>query len=221
MRRSASVQLTILSAASLALVACSKAPPEGETVFSTTEACMEAFGSNGQSACSTAFTEARTAHLATAPRFADAARCEAETGGRCEEVGKPGLVSYAIPVMAGVLLGRALADGSRPVLPVYGARAPNCPPSAQPASTGQATPGAPPAAECPPPGRSGSSTSSSGSRTHYWFGGQHMGSSDAAGSARALSPSATGTSALSGPASPSVARGGLGAAGRGFASASS
>ena len=206
MRRSATVHLTLLSAASLALVACSKAPPEGETIFSTTEACTQAFGRDGDAACTQAFTEARATHLATAPRFTDVAGCETETGGRCEEVGRPGIASYAIPVMAGVLLGRALADGSRSVLPVYGGRAPNCPPGAQP------TP------ECPAPARS--SSSGSGYR-HYWFGGRHMGSSEGVGAARALSPSATGASALARPSSPAVARGGLGSAGRGFSSASS
>ncbi len=209
MRRSTAVHLTLLSAASLAMVSCSKAPPAGETVYSSTEACTQAFGSDGQAACATAFTEARATHLATAPRFPDTARCEAETGGRCEEVGKPGIISYAVPVMAGVLLGRALADGSRPVLPVYGGRAPNCPPGAQP------TP------ECPAQRSSSTSSSGTSSRVNYWFGGTHMGSSDGSGAARAMAPSTAGANALAGPASPAVARGGLGAAGRGFASVSS
>jgi hypothetical protein len=214
MRRSATVRLTLLSAASLALVACGEdpEPPQAETLFSSEAACRQAFRGEGDAACAAAFAEASAAHLATAPRFPDQAGCEAETGGRCEVVGKPGFASYAMPAMAGVLLGRVLADGSRGVLPVYGG----------PPPPGCAA-GQPPSAECPPRSSS-SSPSSGGGRGNYYFGSNYVGHAEAQGQARGFTPSARGSQALMAtpaPAPGSVARGGLGSAGRAFSSVGS
>lgn len=205
MRRSAAVRLTLLSAASVALLACGEdGPPEGETLFTNEAACREAFRNAADEECREAFRIAEANHLATAPRFPDTARCEAETGGPCEVVGRPGLASYAIPVMAGVLLGRAAsAGGPRNVLPVYGGRPPaQCTP--QPG--GPPPPGPP---ECP---RTGGTTSRS-----YFFGGNYVGSTDAQGRTRAFTPSARGSQALAPrPSTGTTARGGVGATGRSF-----
>lgn len=201
MRRSAAVRLTLLSAASVALLACGEdGPPEGETLFANEAACREAFRNAADAECREAFRLAEAQHLATAPRFPDTARCEAETGGPCETVGRPGLAAYAIPVMAGVLLGRAAAGGGpRNVLPVYGGRPP-----------AQCAPGAPPSPECPP-------RSSSGGARAFYFGGNYVGSADGQARTRAFTPSARGTQALAPrPSSGTTARGGIGATGRSF-----
>lgn len=210
MRRSATIRLTLLSAASLAMAGCGGDPTTEDTIFGTEAACIRAYGSDGEAACRESFAAAAAEHRATAPRFTDMAACEAETGGRCETVaGKPGLAATIVPVMAGVLIGRALADASRPVMPVYGGR-PGCPP------------GAAPTPECQ--SRSGSSASGSGSgvRTSWSYAGQPVATTDGTGDARRATTTAAGAATLArvGTAG-TVTRGGLGSAGRAFASAGS
>lgn len=214
MRRTAAIHLTMLSAASLALVACGEDATNADTMFTSEAACVTAYGSEGASACQSAFSAARAEHQVSAPRFPDQARCQEETGGACEIQTRPGLASYAIPVMAGVLIGRTLADfGTRPVMPLYGGGTPACAP-------GATTP------ECRQGGSgSGSSTSSSsgGRGFHWYYAGSHVGSTaSATGDARGFTASPAGSQAMARVASaPSISRGGLGAAGRGFASVGS
>ena len=207
MRRTAAIQITLLSAASLALVACGEDATQNDTLFATRDACIRAYGDDGRAACEEAFRAAQVEHFATAPQFPDQAGCEAQTGGACQMASKPGLAAFAVPVMAGVLIGRALSDGgARPVMPVYGGGPQPCPP-------GATTP------ECQP--RSGSSSSGSGSRFNWYYGGSQIGTTAAAtGDARALTPSAGGTQAMARMAG-TTSRGGLGSAGRGFASVGS
>ena len=203
MRKTTAIRLTLLSAASLALVGCGDDATGQDTMFATEAACVQAYGSDGERACAESFRAAATEHLATAPHFADMAACEAETGGRCETAApKPGLATYVVPAMAGVLIGRALADSSRPVMPVYGGR-PGCAPGAS------ATP------EC-------QQRTNSGNRFSWFYAGSQIGSSDATGDARRVNTTPQGAATLSRVGTNgAVARGGLGAAGRGFASAAS
>ena len=203
MRKTRAIRLTLLSAASLALVGCGDDATNADTMFATEAACIQAYGSDGEAACRESFRAAAAEHEATAPRFADVAACEAETGGRCEATGpRPGTASTIVPLMAGVLIGRALADRSRPVVPVYGG-APGC------------LPGVPAAPGCQPPG-------SSGSRSSWYYAGRQVGTSDAAGVARRVTTTAAGAATLPGVGTGGVvSRGGLGAAGRGFSAASS
>jgi len=215
MRRTAAIRLTLLSAASLALVSCGEDATESDTMFAHEAACMAAYGDDGRRACAEAFSSARADHQVTAPRFPTQSTCETETGGNCEMAGKPGAPSYAIPVLAGVLIGRALAGGGgRAVMPLYAGGAPM-------------TPGCAPgsmAPECRQSSNTSSSSSSSGGRGAHWhYAGNHVGSTaGAAGDRRSFTASPTGTQAMTRMAStPTVSRGGLGAAGRSFSSVSS
>ena len=203
MRKTTAIRLTLLSAASLALAGCGDDAMSQDTMFANEAACIQAYGADGAAACRASFSAATAEHQATAPRFADVAACETETGGRCEATGlKPGIASTIIPVMAGVLIGRALADNSRPVMPLYGGR-PGC------------GPGAPGTPEC-------QQRTSSGSRFSWFYAGSQVGSSDATGDTRRVSTNAQGAGTLARVGTTgSISRGGLGAAGRGFSSVAS
>jgi len=226
MRRTAAIRLTLLSAASLAMVGCDDGPRQDVTehIVTTEAACRATFGSAARDACSAAFIEAEEEHLASAPRFADTAQCQAETASECRVITSPSLASYAIPVMTGVLIGRAIGGGPRGLLPVYGGQGlPPIPgqPFAPGCSPGSAAP------ECAQ--RSGSSGSSTGSGgggfrgARYAYAGRVVATGGATTeSARSVSPTAQGSEALSRVANTSsIARGGLGSAGRGFGSAAS
>ena len=207
MRKTTAIRLTLLSAASLAIVGCGEDRTAQDTVFANEAACIRAYGSDGEAACRESFRAATAEHEVTAPRFTDMAACETETGGRCETTRpRPGVASYVVPALAGVLIGRALTDNSRPVMPVYGGR-PGCPP------------GAPATPECQ---QQRTDSSSSGSSTSWFYAGRNIGSSDTAGEARRVNttPAGAATMAQVGT-SGTVTRGGLGSAGRGFASATS
>lgn len=232
MRRTAAIRLTLLSAASLAMVGCDDGPRTEvfEHVVTTEAACRATFGSEARDACSAAFTEAEDEHLASAPRFADTAQCEAETASQCRTITTPTLASYAIPVMTGVLIGRAIGGGPRGLLPVYGGQ--GLSPLGAPSSQALA-PGCPPGSAAPEcqqrSGNSGSGTSSSSSGgagfrgASYAYAGREVATGSAStASARAVTPTVQGTQALTRVANTSsIARGGLGSAGRGFGSASS
>ncbi len=208
MRKTTAIHLTLLSAASLAMVGCGDDRTSQDTMFADEAACIQAYGSDGEAACRETFRAAAAEHQATAPRFADVAACESQTGGTCQvaEGPKPGMASVILPVMAGVLIGRALSDNSRPVMPLYGGR-PGCPP------------GAPATPECQP--RS-SSSGTSGGRFSWYYAGSQVGTSDTSGGASRVSTNPQGAATLARVGTTgTVSRGGLGSAGRGFASASS
>ena len=206
MRKTTAIRLTLLSAASLALAGCGDDATSQDTMFATEAACIQAYGSDDEAACRESFRAAAAEHEATAPRFADVAACEVQTGGTCANAApRPGLAGYVIPAMAGVLIGRALADNSRPVMPVYGGR-PGCPP------------GAPATPECQL--RSGSG--SAGRGFSWFYAGSQVGSSDAAGGASRVNTNPQGAATLARVGTTgTISRGGLGSAGRGFASAGS
>ena len=218
MRRSTAVTITLLSTAAIALVWCGDGPtpPEGDTLFTSEDACRASFGSDDTAACRDAFADARQRHEATAPRFTERATCENQTGGECTSISQPNGTSLFIPVMAGVLIGRVLAGGGpRSVMPLYAGAQANCPPGVQPLPPGCAAP------------RTASSTSSSG-RGYYYSGGRYMGDSERTGATRNFSASSTGSSVLARGGSysgysgaSSIGRGGLGSTGRGFSSSSS
>jgi len=125
------------------------------------------------------FRSARRTHAETAPHFASAEECRAATGAECTPLdtgtaaiasGTPWASTAAsvfIPTMAGVMIGRALSDGSRGAMPVY---AGGLPPACQP--------GMPAIPGCPPPSSSSGSGSTGGRSSHYWYsGGSYAGSS--------------------------------------------
>lgn len=187
MRRSTTITLTLLAGAGLGLAYCNGGgEPDTEGVLETQAACVGRLGAEAVSECEDVFQSARATHAATAPRFDSADACRAATGTDCTPLSgepRPAGAPWAsasgvfIPVMAGVMIGRLLADGTRGATPVYaGGLPPGCLPG---------TPGP----NCPPPtssstSSSSSSSSSSGSSRRYWYsGGSYAGSSDGAGRA--------------------------------------
>ena len=191
MRRSRTIRLTLLAASAVALQACGEDVDAVDVVVADTAACIERFGAEAQADCDRAMADAQAQHLRTAPRFASVEACRETTGGDCQ-VTPATLPSdkallgtaagIAIPVMAGVLIGRMMENG-RTSMPLYAGRPP-----------GECPPGAPPAAGCTPP-RSGSSSSSSGSRFFY-SGSSYAGSASPGRGAATFTPSAATASSL-------------------------
>ncbi|WP_424814729.1 DUF1190 domain-containing protein [Roseococcus sp. YIM B11640] len=230
MRRSSAIRLTLLAASAVALQACGEDVDTTDFVVTDVASCVARYGSDAQAECEATFRQAEQQHLATAPRYASVAACEQATGGSCQA--SPGnqpadkaLLStgaaVAIPVLAGVMIGRMMNNGQgRVVSPLYaGAPPPECPPGVSPAPPG-----------CPAP-RSSSSSSSSGSRSSYYYSGSnYVGSTDSAvergrSSAFHATPAAASGiasgSSLGRGSSSTVSRGGFGSSARGYSSSSS
>jgi uncharacterized protein YgiB involved in biofilm formation len=136
MRRSRSIRLTLLAASAIALQACgSEDVDAADVVVPDLAACLERFGVAAQADCQRSFAEGQTRHIQTAPRFASVEACREATGGACEvtparaadkALVAPGLASVAIPVMAGLMIGRMLENGSgRVTVPLYSGRPPS------------------------------------------------------------------------------------------------
>jgi len=217
MRRSAAVTLTLLAGAGLSLAYCS-GDPDPEGVLETEAACVDRLGDDAATECAEVFQSARVAHAATAPRFDSAEACQAAIGTDCTPLDREPRASGAplasaagsvfIPAMAGVMIGRALADGTRGATPVY---AGGVPPACLPGVPG--APGCPPA---PSSGLGGSGSSAAGAGRRYWYsGGAFAGSSEGEGRAgfRRGSPSAGGEGLLSRGARSGGALGGSGRSG--------
>lgn len=185
MRRSATITLTLLAGAGLGLAYCDGGDQDAEGVLETQAACVGRLGDEAAAECAEVFQSARIAHAATAPRFDSADACRAATQADCTplaaEAPPGGVTPWAaaaapvfIPAMAGVLIGRALSDGTRGATPVYaGGLPPTC------------LPGAPGGGACPPSSSSsgGSSGGSGGGRRFWYSGGSYAGSSDGEGRA--------------------------------------
>lgn len=201
MRRSATITLTLLAGAGLGLAYCHN-EPDTDGVLESEAACVARLGDDAGSECADVFQSARRTHAATAPRFGSAEECRAATGADCtvldtvNAVAAPGApwasaaASVFIPTMAGVMIGRALSDGTRGALPVY---AGGLPPACQP--------GMPAIPGCPPPSSgSGSGSGTSGRSSRYWYsGGSYAGSSQDGGTGgfRRASTTAQGDGLLS------------------------
>ncbi|MGI4800238.1 MAG: DUF1190 domain-containing protein [Janthinobacterium lividum] len=186
MRRSATITLTLLAGAGLGLAYC-HTEPDTDGVLESEAACVARLGDDAGSDCAEVFQAARRTHAATAPHFGSAEECRAATGADCTVLdtgiaaSAPGTpwastaASVFIPAMAGVMIGRALSDGTRGALPVYaGAPPPVCQPGMPalpgclPQSSGSAT---------------GSGSSSNVGRGRYWYSGNSFaGSSQGGGS---------------------------------------
>ncbi len=231
MRRSTVVTLTILAASGAAIYAFSGDDVDSTYYVVTDEAsCVQHYGADAQADCRAALAQARQQHLTTAPHFASVEACREATGGECETTpatlasDKPLLgtaaavgAGVAIPVLAGVMIGRMMDNGAgRVTTPLYAGRPP-----------GECAPGTPQAPGCTP--RS-SSSSSGGSR--FWYSGTtYAGTTSGTvsrGSAAAFTASpdmartiSTGSGSVMGRSSTaSVSRGGFGASARGFSSSS-
>lgn len=234
MRRSTVVTLTLLAAAGAggAIYAFSGDDVDSTDYVVTDEAsCITRYGPNAQAECAQTFRQAQQQHLATAPRYATVEECREATGNECETTpaNRPGDktlltagavgAAVAVPVLAGVLIGRMMDNGQgRVTTPVYAGQPPGaCPPPGQ----------QPQPAGCTP--RSSSSSSSGG--RFYYFGTTYAGSTNdqvARGRSAAFTASpdmartiSTGSGATMGRmGGATIARGGFGASARGFSSSS-
>ena len=181
MRRSSAITLTLLASAGLGLAFCDT-DQDTEGVLETQGACVERLGASASAECEDVFRSARLTHATTAPRFKSPEACLEATGTNCTPLpdepsatGSAPLASTAasvfIPTMAGVMIGRALSDGTRGATPVYAGAPP--PPTACP-------PGVQGRDGCPTTSSSSSSGggSSGGGRRYWYSGGSYAGFSE-------------------------------------------
>ncbi|NCY25027.1 MAG: DUF1190 domain-containing protein [Alphaproteobacteria bacterium] len=219
MRRSRSIRLTLLAASAIALQACgSEDVDAADVVVPDLAACLERFGVAAQADCQRSFAEGQTRHIQTAPRFASVEACREATGGACEvtparaadkALVAPGLASVAIPVMAGLMIGRMLENGSgRVTVPLYSGRPPSpCDPS-------QAV------QDCTTASRG--QTPNTGAMWRYYHAyGAYAGSAPERRGAAAFTPSTAIAADIASPRNTAtITRGGFGASARGFSSSS-
>ena len=223
MRRSRTIRLTLLAGSAILLQACGGEDVDSvDVVIPDLAACVGRFGVEAQSDCEQTMANAQLAHVRSAPRFADLAACREATGSDCEEAPAnrasdkalvpPTTGSIAIPILAGVLVGRMIGSGAgRVTTPLYAGRPPGeCLPGQQTGLTG-----------CAP----ASSRSGGGTGGRYFYSGGSFAGSTAAGQrgAAAFTPSPAMATTLASPrigGTTSIARGGFGASARGFGSSS-
>ncbi|MBP0493510.1 DUF1190 domain-containing protein [Pararoseomonas indoligenes] len=189
MRRSSQIVLTLVAGAGITAGAFAILGGDGEEegVLTSEAACVERLGDDAASECSNVFRSAEAEHVRTAPHYASAQECQEATGGDCTSVGGSKsagatAASVFIPAMAGVMIGRLLADGTRGAMPVYAGAAP--PPGACP-------PGATQQPGCPPANQSSRGSSGGGGRAYWYSGTSYAGTSDAAGRGGFRAASAT------------------------------
>lgn len=235
MRRSTVVTLTILAAASGAAVYAFSGDDVDSTDYVVTDeaACIARYGADAQADCQQTFQQARQQHLSSAPHYATVEECREATGSDCETTpaNRPadkallaaGAVgaAVAVPVLAGVLVGRMMDNGAgRVTTPLYAGRPP-----------GECMPGVPPQPGAPACAPRGSSSSGSGGRFYYsgvTYAGT-TGSTVSRGTSAAFTASpdmsrtissGVGGSAMGRSGTASISRGGFGASARGFSSGS-
>lgn len=215
MRRSRSIRLTLLAASAITLQACGEDVDTTDVVVPDLAACVERFGAAAEADCRATMADAAARHAATAPRYSSVQACREATGGECQEAAASlasdealagGGGSVIIPVMAGVLIGRMMANGAgRMTTSLHAGRPP-----------GECGPGE--AANCAPRG----STSSSGTR-HYYSGNTYAGTAPERRGAAAFTPSAAMAASIMGgraAGAASIRRGGFGASARGYSASS-
>ena len=114
-KRSSTVALSILGAASFALAGCKEEQVDAQA-FPDLASCQAAAGEAGMftpEQCEQAFAEAETLHVEAAPRYESLAVCEEQHGeGNCgseaEQVQNGGSGSIFMPLLAGYLIGSML-----------------------------------------------------------------------------------------------------------------
>lgn len=224
MRRSRTIRLTLLAATAMALQACGGEDVDAvDVVIPDLAACIERFGDAADTECRRTMREAQEQHVQTAPRFASLEACRDATGSACETTvaNRPGdkallgttAAAIAIPVLAGVMVGRMMQDGSgRVTAPLYAGRPPGeCPPG---------TPPGQPPNSCPST-RTSSSSASTGGRSFY-SGTTYAGAAPVRQGAAAFTPSPVMAATIAAPRAggATVSRGGFGASARGYSASS-
>lgn len=118
-KRSRTVALTILGAASFAVAGCREEQVDAQA-FPDLASCQAAASDGGlftADQCSQAFAEAETLHVEAAPRYDSLAVCEEQHGaGNCgsedQQVSNGGSGSIFMPLLAGYLIGSMLGRAS-------------------------------------------------------------------------------------------------------------
>ncbi|MFD2739992.1 DUF1190 domain-containing protein [Sulfitobacter aestuarii] len=125
-KRSRTVALSILGATAFTLAGCREEQVEAQA-YPDLESCKAAAGQGGlvsASECDTAFAEAQTLHVESAPRYDALSVCEEQHGaGNCgseAEAAGGGSGSIFMPLLAGYLIGNMLGGrgglaGSQPL----------------------------------------------------------------------------------------------------------
>lgn len=125
--RSRTVALTILGATAFALAGCKEEQVDAQA-FPDLRSCKEAAHSGGLLSvadCDTAFAEAQTLHVETAPRYDSFEVCEEQHGvGACgteQQVSSSGSGSIFMPLVAGYLIGSMMGGrgGMAAAQPLY------------------------------------------------------------------------------------------------------
>lgn len=128
-RRSRTVALTILGAASFTVAGCREEQVDAQA-FPDLASCQAAVSDGGlftAEQCQQAFAEAETLHVEAAPRYDSLAVCEEQHGaGNCgseaEQVDNGGSGSIFMPLLAGYLIGSMLGragGGMAAAQPMY------------------------------------------------------------------------------------------------------
>lgn len=112
MKRSATIRLTLMSAAAATtLSGCGETPPAAPPAFTTVQDCV--VGGYPEAECRNAYEEAFKAHLDRAPRFTSREECESKVDvDHCVQAplrAPDGSTSNVfVPLMAGYLIGRMM-----------------------------------------------------------------------------------------------------------------
>ncbi|MDB6182714.1 DUF1190 domain-containing protein [Paracoccus fistulariae] len=119
-KRSRTVALTILGAASFAIAGCRDEQVQAEAFpdLATCEAQAKSEGLFTVDQCAEAFAQAETLHVESAPRYDSLAVCEEQHGvGNCgseqDQVSNGGSGSIFMPLLAGYLIGSMLGNAGR------------------------------------------------------------------------------------------------------------
>ncbi|MGR3481427.1 DUF1190 domain-containing protein [Salipiger marinus] len=124
-KRSRTVALAIVGAASFALAGCREEQVDAQA-FPDLESCREASTTGGLFSvedCNTAFAEAEELHVETAPRYDSLQVCEEQHGeGACgseAQATSGGSGGIFMPLLAGYLLGNMLGGRGMGAQPMY------------------------------------------------------------------------------------------------------
>ncbi|SNR34850.1 DUF1190 domain-containing protein [Paracoccus sediminis] len=116
-KRSRTVALTILGAASFAIAGCRDEQVDAQA-FPDLNACLAAAGEGGlftQDECRQSFAEAEQLHVESAPRYDSLQVCEEQHGvGNCGSEAQQtggGMGGIFMPLLAGYLIGSMLGGG--------------------------------------------------------------------------------------------------------------
>ncbi|MFT6425196.1 MAG: hypothetical protein ACJAYH_001533 [Celeribacter sp.] len=126
-KRSKTVALSILGAASFALAGCQEEKIDAQA-YPDVETCKAEVGQGGLAstdACDVAFAQAQALHVESAPRYDSIEVCESQHGeGACgtesAQVGTGGSSGIFMPLLTGYLIGNMLSNrggmaGSQPL----------------------------------------------------------------------------------------------------------